>query len=177
MSDKNKTIFEAIYELETSDYFDDLVDFANTGASALEKAMIYFSIVETFAKIITIEFVNKSKKIGQEIKIGWKQFEERDKNYKLKNLKNIFLNQEHSDIAAWGEIAIKIDQYIPYRNILAHNISIDEKNRRARSRDEINEIAYKSGELAEEIYNLIIGAREYLEFEFEDHKHTPENLI
>ena len=182
MDQANTTIFDAIYELETSQYFDELVNFANTEASVLEKAMIYFSIIETFAKILTLEFVNKHKTKGQEIQSGWKEFknkkgfEYKDQNgekhifhYNLNGLQKILTLQKYSNIAAWDEIVNKIGLYIPYRNILAHNIFIDEENKKVRSIEEINQLAYTASELADEIYLLIIGAREYLDFEFDEH--------
>jgi hypothetical protein len=185
----NNTVFETIDELEMSEHFDELVEFANTEASVLEKAMIYFSIIETFAKILTLEFVNKHKTKGQEIKSGWKEFKNKkgfkykDQNgekhifhYNLNGLQKILTVQKFSNIAAWDEIAKKIDKYIPYRNKLAHNIFIDEKNKKVRSKEEINKLAYTAGELADEIYLLIIGAREYLDFEFDEHKELPEHL-
>jgi|GEM_PF-4490812 len=168
----SKTIFSTIEELETSEYFDELVEFANTKASSLEKAMIYFSIIETFAKILEIEFENKHRIDEQKIQSGYKQFKE-----KLSQVPNKLLKKKHSDLASWDEIASKLEEYKEYRNILAHNIFIDEKQRRVRSLEEISQIAHFAGELGEEIYNLIIGAREYLEFEFDEHKQAPQHLL
>jgi len=167
-----KTIFSTVEELETSGYFDELVEFANTKASTLEKAMIYNSIIETFAKILEIEFENKDKIDGQKIRSGYKQFKK-----KISQVPNKLLQKEYSELAGWDEIASKLEEYIKYRNILAHNIFIDDKQRRVRSIEEINQIAHTAGELAEEIYNLIIGAREYLEFEYDDHKKIPQQLL
>lgn len=168
----NKTIFSTIEELETSEYFDELVEFANTKASTLEKAMIYFSIIETFAKILEIEFENKTRLDGQKIKSGYKQFKQ-----KISQVPKKLLKKEYTELASWDEIVNKLEAYTKYRNILAHNIFIDDKQRKVRSIEEINQIAHFAGELGEEIYNLIIGAREYLEFEFDEHKKTPKNLL
>ena len=46
----------------------------------------------------------------------------------------------------------------------------------ANTKEEINKLANTAGELADEIYLLIIGAREYLDFEFDEHKKLPEHL-
>jgi len=173
-----KTIFQTIEELEMSEYFDELVEFANTKASTLEKAMIYFSIIETFAKILEIEFENKHRIDGQKIESGYKQFKGKMYKKKAENcLPNKLINKDYSNIASWDEIANKLEAYREYRNILAHNMFIDDKTRNIRSIKEINHIAYMASELAEEIYNLIIGAREYLEYEFEGHKKMPEHLL
>jgi hypothetical protein len=168
----NKTIFSTIEELEMSDYFDELVEFANIKASSLEKAMIYFSIIETFAKILEIEFENKHRIDGQKIKSGYKKFKR-----KISEVPSKLLEKEYAELASWDEIASKLEEYKKYRDILAHNIFIDNKERKVRSIEEIDKIAYTAGESAEEIYNLIIGAREYLEYEFDNHKQLPDHLL
>jgi len=165
---EQKTIFLSIYELETSDHFDELVKYANTQASNIERALIYINIIEIFAKILEIEFENKVKPDRQKILNGFKRW----KRNKIRNIPNELISKEYSNIASWNEIANKLNIYRKYRNDFVHNLLIDRNGKRIRTIDEINEIIFITGELAEEIYNLIIGAREYLDFEFDWHKNN-----
>ena len=161
MDNHRKTIHKLIYDLEVSGHFDELVKYAITGASQIEKALIYINLVEIFASYLGIEFDEKIRK--EELEIGfnrWKKYKE----HLLKISSNLSENNSEN-ISGWDEIAEKIIIYKDYRNDFVHNLLIDKDERRIRSPQEIKHIVFTTGELAEEIYNLIIGAREYLEME------------
>jgi len=165
---KERTIFSSIYELETSNHFDGLVDYANTKASDIEKALIYINLIEIFAKILEIEFENKIRPNEQKILNGFKRW----KKNKICNIPKSIMGKNYSDIAGWDEIGNKLNIYKDYRNDFVHNLLINENGKQVRTIKEINEIISITGNLAEEIYNLIIGAREYLDFEFNEHKNN-----
>ena len=146
---------DKINKLELAEHFDDLVQYANEQASPIEKALLYINILDVFVPVLGFEFetaVTGNSKLERTAK-------KKEVNEKITgNLDKIKYD------GGWQEIINKLKVYTKYRNDFAHNLLIDKKGKNVRDIQEIKRITFTTGELAEEIYNLIIGAREELEF-------------
>jgi len=148
-------ISDKINQLELSEHFDDLVRYANEQASPIEKALLYINILDVFVPALGFEF---------ETAVTGDSKLKRTANKKEVNEKIIGNLGKVKYEGGWQEIVDKLEVYIKYRNDFAHNLLIDNKGKHVRDIQEIKRIIFMTGELAEEIYNLIIGAREELEF-------------
>ena len=146
---------DKINEVELSDHFDDLVRYANEHASPIEKALLYVNILDVFVPALGFEF---------ETAVTGDSKLKRTANKKEVNEKIIGNLDKVKYDGGWQEIVDKLGVYTKYRNDFAHNLLIDNKGKHVRDIQEIKRIIFMTGELAEEIYNLIIGAREELEF-------------
>ena len=148
-------ISDKINELELADHFDDLVQYANEQASPIEKALLYINILDVFVPALGFEF---------ETAVTGDSKLKRTANKKEVNEKITGNLDKVKYDGGWQEIVDKLGVYTNYRNDFAHNLLIDNKGKHVRDIQEIKRIIFMTGELAEEIYNLIIGAREELEF-------------
>lgn len=148
-------ISDKINELEMGEHFDDLVRYANEQASPIEKALLYINILDVFVPALGFEFetaITGNSKLKRTTK----------KNEIAEKITGNLDNIEYD--SGWQEIVDKLEMYTTYRNDFAHNLLIDRQGQRVRDMQEIKQTIFMTGELAEEIYNLIIGAREELEF-------------
>jgi len=151
-------LHKKITNLELADHFDDLIEYADAKASPIEKALIYINIIDVFASFLGYEFESavQNTKLPKAGKIRKEKLENISKR-----LKRIADNTEYD--SGWHEIANKLDSYRKYRNNFVHNLLMN-RNGKVQTIKEMHKIIFMTGELAEEIYNLIIGAREELEF-------------